>query len=380
MTDVLLVFMKSPNMEEWFRILNADAVDTPALVVYPDRVRRNLAQLTASIDDIARLRPHVKTHKSPDAVQLTLAAGITKFKCATIAEAELLGECQAPDVLLAYQPVGPKAARFIALMERYPATQFACLVDNFAAATPLDALASAAGLTVRVFLDLNVGMNRSGITPAVAFDLYQQCANLAHLEVVGLHAYDGHIHDEDLAVRTARCHAAFAPVEELAAQLRGAGFDPTIVVGGTPTFPVHAARPGVECSPGTFIYWDGGYGRAFVEQQFEPAALVLSRVVSLPDATKLCLDLGHKAVASESALDKRVTFLNAPKLRVVGHSEEHLVVEAGSGHDYQLGDLLYGLPHHICPTVALYERAFIIENQQVADEWPTLARNRTITV
>jgi D-serine deaminase-like pyridoxal phosphate-dependent protein len=281
--------MKSPNMEEWFRILNADAVDTPALVVYPDRVRRNLAQLTASIDDVARLRPHIKTHKSPHAVQLTLAAGITKFKCATIAEAELLGQCRAPDVLLAYQPVGPKATRFIALMERYPATQFACLVDNFAAATPLNALANAAGLTVRVFLDLNVGMNRSGITPAAAFDLYQQCANLTHLEVVGLHAYDGHIHDEDLAVRTARCHAAFAPVEELAAQLRGAGFGPTIVAGGTPTFPVHAARPGVECSPGTFIYWDGGYGRAFVEQQFEPAALVLSRVVSLPDATKWLL-------------------------------------------------------------------------------------------
>jgi D-serine deaminase-like pyridoxal phosphate-dependent protein len=367
-------------MAEWFEILNAEAVDTPALVVFPDRVQRNLALLTASIDDVARLRPHIKTHKSPDAVRLTLAAGITKFKCATIAEAELLGQCQVPDALLAYQPVGPKAVRFVALIERYPATQFTCLVDNPAAAAQLNALASAANLTVRVFLDLNVGMNRSGIAPAAALALYEQCAALPHLEVVGLHAYDGHIHDEDLAERTARCHAAFAPVEELAAQLRAVGFDPIIVAGGTPTFPVHAARPGVECSPGTFIYWDGGYGRAYIEQPFEPAALVLSRVVSLPDATKLCLDLGHKSIASESALDKRVTFLNAPELRVVGHSEEHLVVEAGPGHGYQLGDLLYGLPHHICPTVALHERAVVIENHNVAGEWPTLARNRTITL
>lgn len=367
-------------MEEWFKILNAEALDTPALVVYPARVRRNLAQLTASIDDVARLRPHIKTHKTPAAVRLTLSAGITKFKCATIAEAELLGECQVPDVLLAYQPVGPKAQRFIALVACYPATRFACLVDHPAAATQLSALAAAVGRTVRVFIDLNVGMNRSGIAPAAAFDLYHQCAALPHVEVIGLHAYDGHIHDEDLAVRTARCHAAFAPVKELAGQLRAAGLAPVIVAGGTPTYPVHAARPGVECSPGTFIYWDGGYGRAFTEQPFEFAALVLSRVVSLPDATRLCLDLGHKAVASENTLDKRVTFLNAPELRVVGHSEEHLVVEAGAGHGYQLGDLLYGLPHHICPTVALYERAISIENQRVAGEWPTLARNRTLTL
>jgi D-serine deaminase-like pyridoxal phosphate-dependent protein len=367
-------------MQEWFSILNAEVVDTPALVVYPDRVRRNLAQLTASIDDVARLRPHVKTHKSPQAVQLTLAAGITKFKCATIAEAEMLGQCQAPDVLLAYQPVGPKAQRFIALIKRYPATQFACLVDHPAAAAQLNALAGAVGLTVRVFLDLNVGMNRTGIAPAAAFALYQLCTTLPHLAVAGLHAYDGHIHDEDIATRTARCHAAFALVEAVAKQLSGVGFNAVIVVGGTPTFPIHAARPDVECSPGTFIYWDGGYGQAYAEQPFEPAALMLSRVVSLPDATKLCLDLGHKSVASESTLDKRITFLNAPHLRVVGHSEEHLVVEAGPDHGYQLGDLFYGLPHHICPTVALHERAVIIENQHVAGEWPTLARNRTITL
>ncbi|TPG71854.1 D-TA family PLP-dependent enzyme [Hymenobacter nivis] len=367
-------------MEEWFNILDAETVDTPALVVYPERVRRNLAQLVASIDDVGRLRPHIKTHKCPDAVRLTLAAGITKFKCATIAEAELLGQCQVPDALLAYQPVGPKAARFIALLRQYPATRFACLVDHPQAAAQLSALAGAAGQTVRVYLDLNVGMNRSGIAPAVAFALYQQCAALPHLAVLGLHAYDGHIHDEDLAVRTARCHAAFAPVGALAEELRAAGFDPVIVAGGTPTYPVHAARAGVECSPGTFIYWDGGYGRAFAEQPFAPAALVLCRVVSLPDATRLCLDLGHKAVASESPLDKRVTFLNAPELRVVGHSEEHLVVEAGPGHGYQLGDLLYGMPHHICPTVALHDRAVTIENHRVAGAWPTTARARALTL
>lgn len=366
-------------MAEWFRILNAEALDTPALVVYPARVAQNLALLTASMDDVSRLRPHVKTHKSREATRLTLAAGISKFKCATIAEAEMLGRCQAPDVLLAYQPVGPKADRLLDLLARYPLTQFSCLLDSPDAARQLNERAAVRGLIIEVFLDVNVGMNRTGLAPAAAFNLYEQCAGLANLRVVGLHAYDGHIHDEDLAVRTARCHAAFAPVAALAARLRGAGLEPVIVAGGTPTFPVHAARAGVECSPGTFIYWDGGYGRAFAEQPFLPAALVLSRVISLPTATTLCVDLGHKAIASENALGQRVTFLNAPELRAIGHSEEHLVLEAGPGHGYRVGDLLYGLPHHICPTVALYERAITIEDGRATGEWRTVARDRHLT-
>ncbi|MBC6609463.1 D-TA family PLP-dependent enzyme [Hymenobacter sp. BT507] len=366
--------------ENWFTLQNPDQLDTPALVVYPERVRRNLDQLTASIDDMDRLRPHIKTHKSAEATQLMLDAGIRKFKCATIAEAELLGQCWAPNVLLAYQPVGPKATRFVELVQRYPHTAFSCLIDNYPAAQYLHQLAGAAGLTVSIFIDLNVGMNRSGIAPAAAFELYQQCAALPHLHVVGLHAYDGHIHEPDLAERTARCHAAFAPVQALAEQLRGVGHAPVIVAGGTPTYPIHAARPEVECSPGTFIYWDGGYGQAFAEQPFEPAALVLTRVVSLPTPTTLCVDLGHKAIASESPLDKRVTFLNGPELRPVGHSEEHLVLEAGPGHPYRVGDLLYGLPHHICPTVALHAQAYTIDDYHLTGTWLTVARNRTITI
>lgn len=367
-------------MADWFSISGAETLDTPALVVYPARVKRNLAQLTAGIDDVSRLRPHVKTHKSPDATLLTMAAGIRKFKCATIAEAEMLALCRAPDVLLAYQPVGPKAGRFVELLSRYPATTFSCLLDNAATARHMHALGKANALTINVFLDLNVGMNRSGIAPAAAFDLYQQCLGFSNLAILGLHAYDGHLHEEDTAVRTARCHAAFAPVEELVARLQTTGFQSVVVAGGTPTFPIHAARPAVECSPGTFIYWDGGYGQAFAEQPFLPAALVLTRVVSLPTPTTLCVDLGHKSIASEGPLDKRVTFLNAPALRPIGHSEEHLVLAAGPDHGYRPGDLLYGLPYHICPTVALYEQSFTVENQQLTGAWQTTARNRTLTV
>src|SRR5580692_9989485 len=157
----------------WYEIDNIDELDTPALVVYPERVGQNIARAVAMVGDAGRLRPHVKTHKSPAVTRLMLDAGIRKFKCATIAEAEMLALAGAPDVLLAYQPVGPKIKRLIHLIAGYPATKFACLVDNEQVASELAADATARNLCVSVYLDLNVGMNRTGILPASALALYR---------------------------------------------------------------------------------------------------------------------------------------------------------------------------------------------------------------
>src|SRR5580692_371114 len=114
----------------WYEIDNIDELDTPALVVYPERVGQNIARAVAMVGDAGRLRPHVKTHKSPAVTRLMLDAGIRRFKCATIAEAEMLAVAGAPDVLLAYQPVGPKVGRLLNLIEKFPATSFACLIDH----------------------------------------------------------------------------------------------------------------------------------------------------------------------------------------------------------------------------------------------------------
>jgi D-serine deaminase-like pyridoxal phosphate-dependent protein len=366
---------------DWYTITDVDALDTPALVIYPDRVRQNIDRLLAYVDDVDRLRPHVKTHKSPDASRLLLDAGIRKFKCATIAEAEMLAEAGAPDVLLAYQPVGAKQQRLVNLIQAYPNTRFACLIDNRDTTEQLGKRAIAAGLTIPVYIDLNVGMDRTGILPDDrAVTLYEQLATLPGIQPVGLHAYDGHLRDTDMSVRTARCDAAFAPVAQLREQLQTRGYEPIIVAGGSPTFPIHAQRPDVECSPGTFIYWDEGYGTILPEQPFEPAALVVGRVISLPTPPTLCIDIGHKSVAAEGELAQRLTFLNAPDLRAIGQSEEHLTVDAGDNHAYRVGDVLYGLPHHICPTVALFDRARTIKQGHLSGTWKTTARDRVISV
>jgi len=144
-------------------------------------------------------------------------------------------------------------------------------------------------------------------------------------------------------------------------------------------FSIHCKREEIECSPGTFVYWDKGYSDLCPEQPFLPAALVVTRIISLPTADRITTDLGHKSIAAENEIGRRVYFLNAPNLTAISQSEEHLVLEATIGHQYQPGDVLYGLPLHICPTVALYERAISIEEGNISGEWMTIARDRKIT-
>lgn len=367
--------------DSWYLIRDADQVDTPALVIYPERVKQNISLLKTMIDDPKRLRPHVKTHKTKEATLLLMEAGIDKFKCATIAEAEMLGLCKVKDVLLAYQPVGPKLHRFIVLIKKYPATSFSCLVDNFSSASAIAKLARINDIVIPVYIDLNTGMNRTGIKPGKeAIQLYEECAGLKGISITGLHAYDGHINNTDIEERRAVCHAAFAPVLAMKSELVKKGYAPRMVAGGSPTFPFYAAQENIECSPGTFIYWDKGYLDAIPDQPFLPAALVITRVISFPGETTLCLDMGHKSVAAENELKKRVSFLNAPGLTIVSQSEEHLVVDAGKDHSWKIGDLFYGLPIHICPTCALYDTAITIDNGYVDGSWKIIARDRSITI
>ena len=366
---------------EWYVIEDIDKLDSPALVVFPERVKKNIQTAIEMVGDVSRLRPHVKTNKSPDAVRLMLDAGITKFKCATIAEAEMLGNVKAPHVLLAYQPLGPKLHRFVELLKKFPATNYACLTDSLSTAKEQASEFFENGLQVEVYIDLNIGMNRTGICPAEAIQLAKFCVDAPGIKFAGLHAYDGHVRDRNVQTRTQQCDEAFSGVEKLKNELAANQIHVSnIIVGGSPTFPIHAKRNNVECSPGTFIYWDQGYIEQCPEQNFTPAAVLVTRIISLPSTTKICTDLGHKSVAAENEIGRRVFFLNAPSISAVSQSEEHLVCETEKNHNYKVGDVLYGLPYHICPTVALYERAYIVEEGKIGGEWRNVARDRKLSV
>jgi D-serine deaminase-like pyridoxal phosphate-dependent protein len=362
----------------WFTIENIERIDTPCLVLYKERIKQNIDQAVKLVKNINNLRPHVKTNKIPEVCRMMMDAGITKFKCATIAEAEMLAMIDVKDVLFAYQPTGPKGERLLRLAIHYPGTRFSCLVDDIDVAKNLSDIFSRAGITANVFIDLNTGMNRTGIKPAKAYDLFAGLQKLPGINIGGIHAYDGHLKDPERSKRKENSDDAFLQVKKLVAHVESA-LDKkiTIVAGGSPTFAAYASRD-VECSPGTFVFWDSGYKNQFPEEPFEYAALVVTRVISVVDDVTITTDVGHKAVASENPISKRINFLNAPGAEAISHSEEHMVIKVPDASVFKPGDVLYGVPVHVCPTIALYEKAVLIENGQATTLWKVTARDRMI--
>lgn len=307
---------------------------------------------------------------------MLMDAGITKFKCATISEAEMLATTGAEDVLLAYQPNAVKAERLKTLIEQHPETKFSCLVDNTATAKLLSQTFD--GNAVNVFIDVNVGMNRTGTSPVNAIEVANACKAVGNIKVMGVHGYEGHIHATDVARRTSEATEALQLAMQANNGVHSIFADATtIVIGGSPTFHLYVDEPRTEISPGTFVFWDEGYASALPDLPFESAAFLMTRVVSILDNHCLCLDLGHKSVASENPFP-RITFgdKNATE---VSHSEEHLVVSVPDASVHNVGDVWYGVPHHVCPTVALYEKVYVAENGEVTGDW-RVQRDRALTV
>jgi D-serine deaminase-like pyridoxal phosphate-dependent protein len=368
-----------------YTLAEPDTVPSPALLFYPALIRRNLRRAVEIAGGPDRLRPHVKTHKTREIVRMWLDLGVRKHKCATLAEAEMLAECGAAEVLIAYPLVGPNVDRLARLIEQYPKTRFATLADHPDAVRALSAAVAARGQTVDVLLDLDIGQHRTGIAlgPAAA-ELYESFARLPGLTPGGLHVYDGHNKQEDPAERTAAVDALLGPVLTFRADLERRGLPvPRLVLGGTPTFPMHARRtePGVECSPGTMALHDFGYGTRFPDVTgFTPAAVVFTRVVSRPTATRVTLDLGTKAIASDPPAGQRCQVLEMPEAVGVGHNEEHLILETPAADRFKPGDGVFAVPAHVCPTVALYPRALTVEDGRVTGAWSIAARDRNPVV
>jgi D-serine deaminase-like pyridoxal phosphate-dependent protein len=305
--------------------------------------------------------------------------GISRFKCSTIAEAEMLAMTGAADILLAYQPVGPKAERFLQLIKKYSSVTFSCLCDDIATLERLSKMFSAENATVNIFVDLNTGMNRTGISPHSVYDLIEKAIALPAVRITGLHSYDGHIKDSNVNDRQQRSDVSYRHVEEALDYIRTkTGETVSVVSGGSPTFFTHTQR-GVQCSPGTFVFWDKGYQQSFPDQPFQFAALVITRIISIGSNEQITTDLGYKSVASENPLP-RVHFLNAPEAVPVMHSEEHLVCKVPDSSKYSVGDVLYGVPVHICPTVALYDEAKVVDGHDVIATWDVVARKRRINI
>lgn len=365
----------------WYKVKNTDEVFTPSLLVYPDRIEQNIKRMIVIAGGPDRILPHVKTHKMSEIIRLQLKYGIDKFKCATVAEAEMVAGCGAKEILLAIQPVGPNIDRFFRLIREFKATRFSCIVDCVEIIHMLSEASVKKDLPVHVWLDINNGMNRTGVAPGKnAEALFELICGLPGLIAEGLHVYDGHIHEHDYSKREKICNEAFESVEILEKKLSSKTGSPLrIVAGGTPTFPIHAKRQGVVTSPGTTLLWDYGYSRSYKDLDFLNAALLLTRVISKPSGDMICIDLGHKALGSEMP-QPRVWIADLDDYDIVSHNEEHMVIRTSKARELKPGDTLYGIPVHICPTVDRFDVVSVVREGKVSEEWKVDARRRVITI
>ena len=366
---------------KWFEINSPEELISPSLLVFPKRVEENIKMMINISGDVKKLRPHIKTYKIKEIIQLQMDYGINKFKCATIAEAELLAMCKVKDVLLAIQPVGSNINRLFNLIKKYPNCKFSTIVDSKIIIDEIASQASKNDTVVPVFLDINNGMNRTGVIPDdKAIDLYIKILKNKNLIANGLHVYDGHIRQSNFNLRKAECNKDFDKVEKLINDLKNSNINiKTVIAGGTPTFPIHSKRKNVEVSPGTSLLWDERYGSLFKDLDFLPAAVLFGRLISKPKSNLICFNLGHKSVAAEMEFP-RLKFLNYSDTNQIGQSEEHLVVECIDWSKYKIGDICYAIPQHVCPTVPKYNKVMTVEDNKVTGSWKVIARDYKINI
>jgi D-serine deaminase-like pyridoxal phosphate-dependent protein len=362
---------------EPYRIAELSGVMTPALAIYPDIVKSNIdVTLRLLGGDANRWRPHVKTAKLEYTMRLMVESGVRAIKCATTLE--LLTSCEAgvSDALLAYPIVGANAARVLEIAAEFPKTKVSVLVE-----TPEQA-ARWQGTGIGVFLDVNSGMNRTGIEQ----DHIQQIIALARAvdQFRGLHYYDGHMHITDADARQKAAWAGYDKLMEIVEACEAGGVRvEEVITSGTPALPCGATYLPFRnasfihrVSPGTVIYNDGTSLEDLPGLGYQAAVVVISAVVSHPITNRFTCDAGHKAVSADAGI---------PTCAVAGHadyrplkpSEEHLPVDVPEGVEVPaIGTYLYLVPRHVCPTVNNFDHALIIEGGRIKSVEPVTARGR----
>jgi D-serine deaminase-like pyridoxal phosphate-dependent protein len=344
---------------------------TPALAIYPDIVDQNIAATLRLLGgDANRWRPHVKTAKLGFIMRRMAERGIAQAKCSTTMELVTACEAGIKDVLVAYAVVGANAARVREIASRYSDARISVLVENPGQVTAWK------GSRVGVFIDVNPGMDRTGIEQDRTGGILEIARAIvaAKLEFRGLHYYDGHVSAPAMADREAVARRGYDRLMEIAAEVDRAGSPiEEVITSGTPAFPCAASYGPFKSaafvhrvSPGTVVYCDSTSSTQLpVEWGYQPAALVIATVVSHPKSNLLTCDAGHKAVSADAGIPTCVV-IGHPDLTPLKPSEEHLPIEVKDGAARpEIGEALYLVPRHVCPTVNNFDDALIVEGNRI---------------
>lgn len=362
----------------------AARLQTPALVIDLDAFERNVARMVAHARRAGvGLRPHAKTHKSVRIAQAQIAAGANGICCAKLGEAEALAKGGIGSILIT-SPVVTEAgiARLMALNARMPALMVVC--DNAAIAARLDAAARGAGKILKVLVDIDPGMGRTGIRAAQAPALVAQVAAAAGLEYGGLQCYAGQVqHMESPNERRAASLQAMKELGELRDALAAAGHAPRIVSGGgTGTFDIDPdAHVLTELQVGSYIFMDKQYNDVWEKPgdraPFETALFVQTTVISANRAGLATTDAGLKSFATDAG--PPLLHSGGPDGAVYFFfgDEQGGVTMPRDGRQLVPGDVLRCVVPHCDPTVNLYDRYHAVRGDMLEGLWTIEGRGRS---
>jgi D-serine deaminase-like pyridoxal phosphate-dependent protein len=367
---------------EDYRIREVDEVMTPALAIYPEMVDQNIETTLRLVGgDADRLRPHVKTAKLLSVMRQWAAHGVTHFKCSTSLELLTVCEAGATDVLLAYPAVGAGARRVRELAEQFPKVRVSALVESAAQ------VETWRGSRVGLFIDINPGMDRTGVGQGSIAEIIRVAETIqsSGQPFYGLHYYDGHLANYEMAERAALAHRGYDRLMEIVAALASAGLTVAeVITAGTPAFPYtlsYQAFNGAafvhRASPGTVVYCDcTSLAQLPAEYGYRPAAVVVSTVVSHPSARRVTCDAGHKTVSADAGTPT-CQVLGRDELLPARPSEEHLPIDVATGARLpEIGEALYLVPMHVCPTVNNFDHALIVKGGRIVAAERVAARGR----
>ena len=360
-----------------YKVAQPDDIETPAMLVFADPLDNNIAVVAELAGGAENLIVHVKTHKSEAVARKQLAAGVAGFKCATLKELELALAAGAKEAILAYPLVQKIKVQRFAELARGTA-KVSAIASASAHVQVLGDVASERGQALRVMIDIDAGMHRTGVSLEDAAELYREIARHPQLEPGGLHIYDGHEHLAELGPRQAAASRHIDDANELKRALEEEGMPvPRIVRGSTFSFAYYARAEGMHGSPGTCIYWDTGYGGALEDMPFKWAALVLTQVVDRhAGAQTITTDLGLKAISDDGPVPRRATLLQNREAEMLGQNEEHGIFHWPDPQP-EIGTYLLAVPGHVCPTTIRYPGSYVIDAEgQIADYYPHSARDR----
>ncbi len=366
---------------EEYRVESNDLL-TPALVIYPEIVRHNIDRMISLLgEQPSHWRPHLKTVKLGSMTRLLTEANVRSAKCATTLELLMACESGMEDVLVAYPHTGATAKRIAAIAEAFPEVRISIIVES------REQIEDWIDTRVDLFIDMNTGMDRTGIEQDAAGGITDLASRIqaAGLTFRGLHFYDGHANEPDLGERTKKAYQRYDYLLGIVDELESAGIRvEEVITSGTPGLPCAVLYPSLwrssfthQVSPGTVVYNDASSLEQLPEAYgFRPAALVISQVVSRPKPRIATCDAGHKSVSVDSGVPNCLV-LGRPELKPLKPSEEHLPMEmAGDSPTVELGQMLYLLPRHVCPTVNNFDRAAIARGGRIVGVEQVTARGR----